>query len=140
MPAKKSTAKPDADPALDLENTGSEAETVSTSAEPTASDAPETGASEPEASSETETVSASDAAKPEQDADKTAAETVETSETDAAAIPAATGVRQIYLLKASSLGPDGKVIRLTHRKIADLGLKEGEDFRAPTALELAIGG
>jgi hypothetical protein len=145
MPAKKtttpkSTAKPDADPALDLDNSASEAETVSISSEPTASDAPATGSSEPETSSEAETVSASDAAKPEQDADKTAAEAVETSETDAAGIPAATGVRRIFLLKASALGRDGEVVRLSNRKIADLGLKEGEDFRAPTALELAIGG
>ncbi|EAP89170.1 hypothetical protein OA2633_00215 [Oceanicaulis sp. HTCC2633] len=135
MPAKKTTtpkptAKPAADPALDLDNTASEAETVSTSAEPTASEAPETGASEPEASRETETISASEPSKPEQEADKAASGTV----------PAATGVRHIYLLKASGLGPVGKVVRLTHRKIADLGLKEGEDFRAPTALELAIGG
>ncbi|HBU63426.1 MAG: hypothetical protein CMH91_01455 [Oceanicaulis sp.] len=126
----KSTARPDADPALDLDSTASEAETGSTSAEPTASEAPETGASEPETSSETEAVSASGGAEPEQDADKTASETV----------PAATGVRQIYLLKQSKLGPVGKVVRLTHRKIADLGLKHGEDFRTPTALELAIGG
>ena len=145
MPAKKtttpkSTAKPAADPALDLDNTGAQAETGSTSNAPTASEPPETGASEPETSSEAETVSVSGGAEPEQDADKTAAEALETSETNAAAIPAATGVRQIYLLKASGLGREGEVVRLSNRKIADLGLKEGEDFRAPSALELAIGG
>lgn len=145
MPAKKtttpkSTAKPDADPALDLENTGAQVETGSTSAEPTASDAPATGTSEPETSSEAETVSASEAAKPEQDADTEASEEVEGKLSETAAIPAATGVRRIYLLKASGLGRDGEVVRLSNRKIADLGLKEGEDFRAPTALELAIGG
>ncbi|WP_375549448.1 hypothetical protein ABWI01_03395 [Oceanicaulis alexandrii] len=126
----KSTAQPAADPALDLDNTASEAETSSTSSEPPASEASETAASEPEASNQIETVSTSDAAKPEQDADKATSESV----------PAATGVRQIYLLKGSKLGHEGQVIRLTHRKIADLGLKHGEDFRTPTALELAVGG
>lgn len=63
-----------------------------------------------------------------------------TGDEDAADSPQpATGVIPVFVLADGPLGEHGRVVRVSRRKLADLGLIQSEHWREPTAQELAIG-
>lgn len=55
-------------------------------------------------------------------------------------IPPATGVAVALLLKDGPLGGEGEVVRVSHAKLASLGLESGKHWRPATAAERETAG
>ena len=105
--------------------------------------APETETS-PEVEPEAKTATASSppdpeaAPDPDAEADPDSDPELE-AETDTAPVTAS-GVIPVFLLDAPKLAPNGSVVRISRRKLADLELVQDTHWRPPTPRELALAG